>query len=279
MWRCSTAVCLAGLICGIALAAVNPGRVGAQVAPGTPDSLTRPDCGKLKGKDKSACLAKLKAEDDTARPQPAKGATDPLAFPEASSRKGGEMQHGTGDMPTAGVPDPPSESMKPSDVDSLPGSPAQKPSGSSSSSSGSSFSSSSADSGVPGPAESDEDAAPTTAGSDTPVKASSLKDLGTRGNVSAARTKLEESRIDDDLKVGAFYFKDGNLVGAQARFRDALQRDPDNPDAHFGLAQVLLKQSKRDEAVTHLKRYVQLAPDDNHTREAQKLLAKLQSPK
>ena len=69
------------------------------------------------------------------------------------------------------------------------------------------------------------------------------------------------------------------MVCALARYRDALQHDPENPDAHFGLAQVLLKQSKRDEAVTHLKLYVQLAPDDDHTKEAQKLLARLQTMK
>lgn len=81
--------------------------------------------------------------------------------------------------------------------------------------------------------------------------------------------------MEDDLKVGRFYFKDGNYAGATARYQDALQHDPENPEAHFGLAQVLLKQNKRQDAIGHLQRYVQLAPDDEHTKEAQKLLAKL----
>ncbi len=108
------------------------------------------------------------------------------------------------------------------------------------------------------------------------MKSSDLRDLGQpKSNPAEARTKLEATRVEDDIKVGRFYFKDGNYTGATARYKDALERDPENPDAHFGLAEVLIKQNKRADAAAELQKYLVLAPDDDHTKDARKMLAKL----
>ena len=259
------------------------------------------DCSKLNGRSRSACEAKqkagaggdasagaggvaAKAVDASPGEMPTTGVPDPpdasgvvgASSSDASRRKGADAA-GAGEMPTAGVPDPPSESMEPlrpssGGVTPLDGA---APTGSSPSSSSSSSSRAGAEPGSPAVDPAEEDAAPTVPGGDSPVKSAALKDLGSHADTSGARAKLEQTRVEDDLKVGGFYFKSGNLAGATARYQDALQHDPDNPDAHFGLAQVLLKQNKRDEAARQLQAYVKLAPDDDHTKEAQKLLVKL----
>lgn len=241
------------------------------------------DCTKLKSKERSACEAKSRAEAAAQKDGSGQGSVQgsgempTTGVPDPQS---GEMptkgvpDPPRGDMPTAGVPDPPPESMKPMRPSGAGSLPPDAPRSGSSSGSSSSSSSSSSPADAIGTPEND-DVAPTKAGGDTPVNASSLKDLGSRADSTKSRAKLEETRVEDDLKVGRFYFKDGNYAGATARYQDALQHDPENPEAHFGLAQVLLKQNKRQDAIGHLQRYVQLAPDDEHTKEAQKLLAKL----
>ncbi len=245
--------------------------VAQQQAP--PPPVTVQDCTKLKGMARKECASQQTVKAEPKSVTPAATPDDKFAFPEDASKNGGELQRGaakaaaagkgsaTGDMPTSDVPDPPAESLKPlhpGDVGA--------PAGSSSSSSPAGADASTGD----------DDAAPTTAGGDTPVKASDLRNLGQpRGDITEARTKLEGSRVEDDLKVGRFYFKDGNLAGATARYKDALKRDPENPDAHYGLAEVLLKQNKRVEAAAELQRYLALAPDDDHTKDARKMLAKL----
>ena len=107
------------------------------------------------------------------------------------------------------------------------------------------------------------------------MKAATLKDLGSHADSSAARVKLEQSRVSDDVKVGRFYLRDGNFAGAEGRFKDALEHDPENPDANFAMAELLLKQKRKPEAAAQLKRYLAIAPDDEHTKDAQKMLAKL----
>ena len=233
----------------------------AQSTAVAPPPVTVQDCTKLKGAAKKDCQAKA-AQNAAPASAPATGA-DRFPFPEEQS-KGAGAPGATADMPT-GEPDPPAESMKPMHV---PGAEADRPGDSSSSSS-----SSTPDGSPPPPV--DDDAAPTTSGSDTPIRPGTLKDLGSRGDSSAARQKLEQSRVEDDLRVGHYYFKDGDYAGATARYRDALAHDADNPDAHFGLAEVLVKQNKQAEAIAQLERYLQLAPDDDHTKDARKLLAKL----
>lgn len=226
-----------------------------------PPPVTVQDCTKLKGSAKKTCVAQ--SAQDAATPTPTNDSPDKFPFPAEQSKRG--LPAGaTADMPT-GEPDPPSDSMKPMHV---PGADADPPSGSSSSSS-------SSDGAPVTPPADDDDAAPTTSGADTPIKPGTLKDLGSQGDSSQARKKLEQTRVEDDLKIGHYYFQTGDYAGATARYKDALAHDTDNPDAHYGLAQVFAKQNKSLEAIAQLQLYLQLAPDDDHTKDAQKMLAKL----
>ncbi len=264
------AIVLASVVAGTLIPGVLLAQGAAAAAAPVPVTTPAPDCTKLKGKARKDCVASVA---EAAAQKPAvDGTADRFPFPEASSKAGGELPKATEDMPTSNVPLPPAESLKP--LGSLP--PDGAGGGSSSSSDGGSSSSSSSSSGAGAvPDAGDDDAAPTTAGGDTPVRAADLKDLGSRGDTSKAREALELTRVEDDLRVGHFYFRDGDYKGATARYQDALTHDPDSADAHFGLAEVLLKQNKRAEAAVHLQRYLELAPDDDHTKDARKMLAKL----
>jgi tetratricopeptide (TPR) repeat protein len=135
----------------------------------------------------------------------------------------------------------------------------------------SSSSSSSSSSGT----DEDDDVAPTTASPDAPVKESALKDLGSKGSLSAARAKLEATRFQDDMKVGKFYMQDGNPQGAYLRYKDAVDHVPDDPDARFALAQAADKLNKRDEAIANYQQALDIDPGGDHDKASRAALKRL----
>ncbi len=215
------------------------------------------------------CPAKTAGDSNT--PKPPASAAD-FAFPIEDSKHGADAE-GTppaapapsaqknrlSDMPTDAVPDPPASSQEPMHL----------PPGTSSSGD------------APGTSSSrgaeEDDVAPTTAAPDAPVKASPLKDLGSRGDLSTARAKLEITRVDDDLKVGRFYMKDGNAQGAYLRFKDALGRAPDDPDVQFNVAEAAAALNKREEAIASYKETLRLDPGGDHEKASRKALDRLSS--
>lgn len=246
-----------------------------------PPGILKEDCTVLRGKAKKQCEARNSAGESSAttgKPDtsdmPTGADADVPGEPPSPRPAGGAKAAGkpdTSDMPSGKDADPPADSMGPLLPDGRPDPRGPLPPplpGSSSSGASSSGSSSSSSSD-------DDDVAPTTSGGDTPVKAATLKDLGSHADSSAARVKLEQNRVTDDVKVGRFYLRDGNLSGAEARFKDALEHDPEDPEAHFAMAELLLRQKRNDDAAAQLKRYLELAPDDDHTKDAKKMLAKL----
>ena len=182
---------------------------------------------------------------------------DVFAFPEDRSKHGADPDG----LPSGNVPDPPASSEQP-----LPGS------SSSSSSSGSGGASSSKEAQP----DDDADVAPTTADPHAPVKAAKLKDLGSRGDSTEARKKLEATRVEDDVRVGGFYLKDGNLPGAYLRYKDAVEHDPADPDAQFGLAETARRMNRADEAVAHYRECLNIDAGGDHAKAARKALAQLQ---
>jgi Tfp pilus assembly protein PilF len=102
-----------------------------------------------------------------------------------------------------------------------------------------------------------------------------LKDLGSRGDMSAAHAKLEQTRFQDDLKVGKFYLQDGNPQGAYLRYKDAVDHVPDDPDALFGLAQAADKLKKKDEAILNYRETIKADPGGDHDRAARAALKDL----
>ena len=169
-------------------------------------------------------------------------------------------------MPTEAVPDPPASSERPLRLP--PGYSGSSSSASDDAPAGNAGSSSSR-------SADDEDVAPTTAAPDAPVRSSALKDLGSRGDTSQARAKLEQTRVADDLKVGGFYMKDGNTQGAYLRFKDAADHAPDDPDVRFNLAEAAGKLNKRDEAVLNYQEYLRMDPGGDHDKATRKALGRL----
>ena len=85
----------------------------------------------------------------------------------------------------------------------------------------------------------------------------------------------DEDRESEDLEIARYYLSAGNPMAAYLRAKDALKIKPTDPDAHFSLAEAAQKLKKRDEAVSEFKAYLQLEPDGDHVKAAQRSLADL----
>lgn len=177
-----------------------------------------------------------------------------------------------GEAPSAPAPQKSAGKDKlPGDDADVPGEeppPSHAPSSSSSSSGSDGFSSSRNPEMEAPPAPTDQDG-------DSPVKASPLKDLGSGGEVSVDRKKLEAHRVQDDLKVAHFYENDGNLMGAYLRYKDAVGHDPEQDEAQWGWAQMAEKLKKPDEAREHYEAYLNLDASGKHAKDAREALERL----
>jgi tetratricopeptide (TPR) repeat protein len=112
-----------------------------------------------------------------------------------------------------------------------------------------------------------------------------LADAGSSGDntkAPARRKKLPkvnpetpESRAAEDLTVADFYQKDGNYLGAYTRAKDAVQYQPNDPYAHFALAEAARKLGKKDEAKEQYAEVLKLDPIPKQLKETQRALAEL----
>jgi len=227
---------------------------------------------KCKPKDAACTAANADSSSSSNGNAPPKSMNEQFPFPTEDSKRGSNADdsdtqkpatNGMPEMPTSGVPDPPAESEKPMKIP--PG--GVLPPGTSDAS-GSSSSSSSAD-------DDDSDVAPTVAPSNAPVKAAPLKNYGAHDSIEAIRARLDKTRVPDDLKVGKYYMDTGNSMGAYLRFKDAVDIDPENPEAHFYLAEAASKLNKHDEAISNYQICLNLDPDGDHDKASRKALSKL----
>ena len=84
-----------------------------------------------------------------------------------------------------------------------------------------------------------------------------------------------EGRAQEDVRVGRFYLGSGNYKGAYGRFSEAVRMDPVNVDAIYGLASAADGLHNRDEALTNYKLYLEIAPDGDKAKSAQKAIRAL----
>jgi Tfp pilus assembly protein PilF len=84
-----------------------------------------------------------------------------------------------------------------------------------------------------------------------------------------------DEREAEDLDVAHFYTQTGDLQGAYLRSQDAVKTAPDDPDAHFALAEIALKLNKRDQAIAEYNACLKLDPDERKAAAARKALARL----
>jgi tetratricopeptide (TPR) repeat protein len=90
------------------------------------------------------------------------------------------------------------------------------------------------------------------------------------------RVQTDDERVDEDLSVAKFYFRDENYQGAYLRAKDAINVQPDYSTPHFVLAQVAQKMKKKDEAISEYQTYLKLDPQGEKAKEAHRALAELQ---
>ena len=87
--------------------------------------------------------------------------------------------------------------------------------------------------------------------------------------------QTQEEREAEDLSVARFYIDTGDLQGAYMRGLDAVKIAPDDPDAHFTLAEVALKLNKREEAIAEYNACLKLDPPEKEAKAARKALERL----
>ena len=98
--------------------------------------------------------------------------------------------------------------------------------------------------------------------------------LGTHPKLdSFTRDQNPDGRVDDDLNTADLYMKNGNYRGGYIRYQDALQYDPTNDTALYGLADSLCKQNQTSEAMAHFKSYALDNPQGKYARKAENMLA------
>jgi hypothetical protein len=95
--------------------------------------------------------------------------------------------------------------------------------------------------------------------------------------VNPIGTKLQsaDERESEDIDIAHFYMGSGDLKGAYLRGQDAVKTAPDDPNAHFLLAELALKLNKRDEAIAEYTACLKLDPIPKQARDARKALAHL----
>jgi tetratricopeptide (TPR) repeat protein len=76
----------------------------------------------------------------------------------------------------------------------------------------------------------------------------------------------------DDVHVGQFYLNREDYAGAYARFKEATQADPENPEAVFYLAEAAHRMNHKAEAVQNYQLYLDAVPDGPKAKEARKAL-------
>lgn len=87
------------------------------------------------------------------------------------------------------------------------------------------------------------------------------------------RDQTEDGRIENDLKVADLYMKQGNYRGALLRYQDALEYDPQNDTALYGVAEAMCKENRTAEAMARFKSYAKQNPQGKYAVKAEKMLA------
>jgi hypothetical protein len=107
-----------------------------------------------------------------------------------------------------------------------------------------------------------------------------LEDKGSSGSTRAQRRHLPkvedlDKREAEDLEVAHYYTTTGNFLAAYNRAKDAVATIPDDPLAHFALAEGARNLKKNDEALAEYKLYLKLDPEGEKAKAAQRALSQL----
>ncbi len=99
--------------------------------------------------------------------------------------------------------------------------------------------------------------------------------------LTSFRLALKESPGDPIVlqQIAICYTRIGMVEEAAKTYRHVLQKHPDSPGAHYGLAFILLRGERPAESIPHLEAFLAKAPDDDsagaHVEHARWTLAQL----
>jgi Flp pilus assembly protein TadD len=91
-----------------------------------------------------------------------------------------------------------------------------------------------------------------------------------RNDVTGARTHYETAlrlaprSVNALVGLGTSYSLESDYANATKNYELALAVDEGSPEAHWGLAITYAKTGRRTDALNHLKRYKEFAPDSRH---------------
>ena len=84
-----------------------------------------------------------------------------------------------------------------------------------------------------------------------------------------------DKREADDLEISHYYATTGNFQASYMRAQDAVKTIPDDPMAHFALAESARRLNKKDEAVSEYKLYLKMDPEGEKAKDARRALIEL----
>jgi hypothetical protein len=107
-----------------------------------------------------------------------------------------------------------------------------------------------------------------------------LADKGSSGSTRMQRRHLPkvedlDKREAEDLDVSHYYATTGNFQASYMRAQDAVKTIPDDPLAHFALAESARRLNKKDEAISEYRVYLKLDPEGEKAKAAQRALTEL----
>lgn len=83
---------------------------------------------------------------------------------------------------------------------------------------------------------------------------------------------------DGLLKLAYDAYDANDMAGAKGLFLKVLQVDPSQPQSHYVLALIEVNDGAKEEAIRHLERFIQLAPNDPEADTARNLIEYLKKP-
>jgi tetratricopeptide (TPR) repeat protein len=92
---------------------------------------------------------------------------------------------------------------------------------------------------------------------------------------SLAATLDPKTAATQYYNIGVTYINRGNNAEAEAALLKAIQIDPNHAEANYQLALTELGLNKMDQAIVHLKKYLQLAPSGENAEVAKQLIEQL----
>lgn len=100
-------------------------------------------------------------------------------------------------------------------------------------------------------------------------------DVGLTDEGSGDLPPWDPHKAMKDIEVGDFYFKQGDYIGAESRYREALYYKTNDAIATYRLGVCLEKMHRADEAREEYEAYLRILPDGPEAKHARKALDRL----